>query len=352
MVLEHGKMAYKITLIPGDGIGPSIIDCATRVVETTGVKIQWDKVEAGAKVMGKEGTPLPEYVLESIRTNKVALKGPITTPVGSGFRSVNVAIRQKLNLYANLRPAVSFPGIPGVKYENIDLTVVRENTEGLYSGVERWVDKDRTAGESVNIITRKASQRIVRFAFRYAEQEGKKKVTAVHKANILKCSSALFLEVAREVAKEFPNIEFEDRIVDNMAMQLVKRPQEYQVIVTTNLFGDILSDLCAGLVGGLGLAPSGNIGDELAVFEPVHGSAPKYEGKNKANPCSAILAGALLLNYLEEKDAANKVYQAVAEVIKEGKYVTYDLKEDRNDPTAVGTKEMAVAIEERIKSYG
>ena len=340
---------YEVTLIPGDGIGPSIMDGATRVVQATGVKVHWNTVEAGAKVMAKEGTPLPEHLLDAIKQTRVALKGPITTPVGSGFRSVNVAIRQKLDLYANLRPAISFPGVPGVVYQNIDLTVVRENTEGLYSGVEHWVDKDHTAGESVNIITRKASERIVRFAFQYAQREGKKKVTAVHKANILKCSSALFLDTARDVAKEFPDLEFEDRIVDNMAMQLVKRPQEYQVIVTTNLFGDILSDLCAGLVGGLGLAPSGNIGDELAVFEPVHGSAPKYEGKNRVNPCSAILAGALLLSHMGEKSAANHIYKAVAQVIEEGKYVTYDLKQDRNDPTAVGTQEMAVAIEDRVK---
>ncbi|MBU0533385.1 MAG: isocitrate/isopropylmalate dehydrogenase family protein [Candidatus Omnitrophica bacterium] len=342
-------MQYKITLIEGDGIGPSIVQAAVRVIESTGVEIQWDKQYAGEDVMVQTGTPLPEETLDSIRRNRVGFKGPLTTPVGKGFRSVNVQIRQILKLYANLRPALSFAGVPGA-YENIDVVVVRENTEGLYSGVDYWVDEDQSAGISQNIITRKASERIVRFAFEYAKDKDRKKVTAIHKANILKCSSGLFLRVASEVAKDYPEIEFEDRIVDNMAMQLVKRPQEYDVLVTTNLFGDILSDLCAGLVGGLGLAPSGNIGDGIAVFEPVHGSAPKYKGKNKANPCSTILSGALMLDYLGEQEASKKILKAVASVIKKGEDVTYDLKQDRNDASAVGTQEIADAIVKEIRS--
>jgi isocitrate dehydrogenase (NAD+) len=341
-------MAYKITLIEGDGIGPSLVEATIKVVEATGVGIQWDMGLAGEDVMEKTGTPLPEKTLNSIKKNKVALKGPITTPVGKGFRSVNVQIRQKLKLFANVRPAISFQGVPGA-YANIDLVVIRENTEGLYCGVDYW-EKDDEIGISQNVITRKGSERITRFAFQYARDKGRKKVTAVHKANILKCSSGLFLKVASEIAKEYPNIEFEDRIVDNMAMQLVKRPQEYDVIVTTNLFGDILSDLCAGLIGGLGVAPSANIGEEIAVFEPVHGSAPKYRGKNKANPCANILSGALMLDYLGEKEACKKIYQAVANVIRKGKDVTYDLKKDRDDSSAVGTKEMADAIVKEIRS--
>ncbi len=342
-------MSYKITLIKGDGIGPSIVEAAVRVIEATGVDIQWEEQYAGEDTMNKTGTPLPEKTLDSIRKNKVALKGPLTTPVGKGFRSVNVQIRQALKLFVNLRPAISFDGVPGA-FKDIDLVIIRENTEGLYCGVDYWVDEDQTAGISQNIITRKASERIVRFAFEYAKDKNRKKVTAVHKANILKCSSGLFLEVASEVANNYPDIEFEDRIVDNMAMQLVKRPQEYDVIVTTNLFGDILSDLCAGLIGGLGVAPSGNIGDGIAVFEPVHGSAPKYKGKNKANPCATILSGALMLDYLGENEASEKIFKAVASVIKKGNDVTYDLKQDRNDISAVGTKEIANAIIEEIRS--
>ncbi len=342
-------MSYKITLIEGDGIGPSLVEATVKVIEATGVDIQWEKQYAGEDCMGKTGTPLPEETLNSIKKNKIALKGPLTTPVGKGFRSVNVQIRQKLRLFANLRPALSFSGVPGA-YNDIDLVIIRENTEGLYCGVDYWVDEDESAGISQNIITRKSSERIVRFAFQYAKNKGRKKVTAVHKANILKCSSGLFLRVASEVAKDYPDIQFEDRIVDNMAMQLVKRPQEYDVIVTTNLFGDILSDLCAGLIGGLGLAPSGNIGEGIAVFEPVHGSAPKYRGKNKANPCANILSGALMLDYLGEDQASKKIFKAVANVIKKGKDVTYDLKEDRNDPSAVGTKEIADAIVKEIRS--
>ena len=342
-------MPYKITLIEGDGIGPSIVEAAVKVIESTGVDIQWEKQYAGEDVMCKAGTPLPEETLDSIKRNRVGFKGPLTTPVGKGFRSVNVQIRQKLGLFANLRPALSFEGVPGA-YKDIDLVVVRENTEGLYCGVDYWGNENETEGISHNVITKEGSERIVRFAFEYAKNKGRKKVTAVHKANILKCSSGLFLKVATEMAKDYPDIEFEDRIVDNMAMQLVKRPQEYDVIVTTNLFGDILSDLCAGLVGGLGVAPSGNIGKDIAVFEPVHGSAPKYRGKNKANPCATILSGALMLDYLGEKEASKKIFMAVANVIKKGKDVTYDLKQDRNDSSAVGTKEMADAIVREIKN--
>jgi len=335
-------MAYRVTLIPGDGTGPEVIRAARRVLEATGIAFEWDVQRAGAEVMQEQGTPLPEEVLDSIRTNRVGLKGPITTALGSGFRSVNVAIRQKLDLYANLRPAKTIPGVRS-RYEDIDLVVVRENTEGLYAGIEHYVIPDQAA-ESVRLITRAKSERIVRFAFDYARGHGRRKVTAVHKANVLKFSDGLFLQVAREVAQEYPDIEFEDRIVDNMCMQLVQKPEQYDVLVCPNLYGDIVSDLAAGLVGGLGVAPGANIGDGLAVFEPVHGSAPKYAGQNRVNPTAAILSGALMLRYLGEGEAAERVERAVAEVIAEGKYVTYDLKPDRNDPTAVGTQEMAEAI--------
>ncbi len=312
----------RVTLIPGDGIGPEVVDACLLVLDKTGVSLQYDRVEAGTETMERVGTPLPDSVVDSIRRNKVALKGPITTPVASGFRSVNVELRQRLDLYANVRPARSFAGT-GARYEDIDLVVVRENTEDLYSGVERMVGEDRA--ESVRVITRRGSERIARFAFRYAVSNARRKVTAVHKANIMKLSDGLFLECARKVAQEFPAVEYEERIVDNMAMQLVVKPNLYDVIVTTNLFGDILSDLCAGLVGGLGLAPSGNIGDECAVFEPVHGSAPKYAGQNKANPTAIILSAAMMLDHIGQKDAARRVVLAVAEVIKEGRVVTYDL---------------------------
>jgi len=313
---------HTVTLIPGDGIGPEVVDACLLVLDKTGVSLQYDRVEAGTETMERVGTPLPDSVVDSIRRNKVALKGPITTPVASGFRSVNVELRQRLDLYANVRPARSFAGT-GARYEDIDLVVVRENTEDLYSGVERMVGEDRA--ESVRVITRRGSERIARFAFRYAVSNARRKVTAVHKANIMKLSDGLFLECARKVAQEFPAVEYEERIVDNMAMQLVVKPNLYDVIVTTNLFGDILSDLCAGLVGGLGLAPSGNIGDECAVFEPVHGSAPKYAGQNKANPTAIILSAAMMLDHIGQKDAARRVVLAVAEVIKEGRVVTYDL---------------------------
>jgi isocitrate dehydrogenase (NAD+) len=335
-------MTYRVTLIPGDGTGPELVEATRRVLEATGVAFDWDVQEAGADVMDKYGTPLPEAVLDSIRENKVGLKGPITTPVGTGFRSVNVAIRKALDLYANLRPARFMRGIRG-PYEDVDIVVVRENTEGLYAGIEHDVIPGEAA-ETIRIITRKASERVVRFAFEYARANGRRKVTAVHKANILKATDGLFLSVAREVAQRYPDVAFEDRIVDNMCMQLVQRPLEYDVLVLPNLFGDIVSDLCSGLVGGLGVAPGANIGDELALFEPVHGSAPKYAGQNKVNPTATILSGMLMLRHLGEKEAADKVQNAVAAVIAEGKDVTYDMKPTRDDPTAVGTQEMADAI--------
>jgi isocitrate dehydrogenase (NAD+) len=339
---------YRVTLIPGDGTGPELIAAARRALAATGVEFDWDMQEAGAGVMDKYGTPLPEAVLDSIRANKVALKGPITTPVGTGFRSVNVAIRQALDLYANVRPARTMEGIP-VCHEGLDLVVVRENTEGLYAGIEHDVIPD-AAAESIRIITRRASERIVRFAFEYARANNRRKVTAVHKANILKATDGLFLRVAQEVAADYPDIQFEDRIVDNMCMQLVQRPQEYDVLVMPNLYGDIVSDLCSGLVGGLGVAPGANIGSELAVFEPVHGSAPKYAGKNKVNPTATILSGALMLRHLGEREAAGRMEAAVAAVVAEGRSVTYDLKPTQDDPTAVGTQEMADAIITAMKT--
>lgn len=318
---------YNVVLIKGDGTGPEVTEAALKVIEATGVKIKWQEEDAGEIALKKYGTPLPESCLEAIRNHKVALKGPITTPVGSGFRSVNVALRKELDLYAGVRPAKYLP-LKDARYEGIDLVVVRENTEGMYSGVEHFIDKERNAAESIRIITRKATERIARFAFEYARRKDRKKVTVVHKANILKATCGLFLEITREISTLFPEIEFEDRIIDNMAMQLVKKPQEYDVIVTTNLFGDILSDLCAGLVGGLGVVPGANIGDDYAVFEPVHGSAPKYAGQNKVNPTATILSGAMLLDYLGESKASQKIRQAVEQVIKEGTQVTYDLGGD------------------------
>ena len=329
----------KVTLIPGDGVGPEIVEACRRVIDASGAEIEWIMMEAGADVMDKYGTPLPEPVLDSIRENKVALKGPITTPVGSGFRSVNVALRKELGLYANLRPAKSLEGVRS-PYKDIDLVVVRENTEDLYAGIERMVDDD--TAESIKLITREASERICRFAFDYAVSEGRHKVTAVHKANILKFSDGLFLECARKVATEYPDIEFEDRIVDNMAMQLVQKPHIYDILVLPNLYGDIMSDLCAGLVGGLGVAPSANIGEVIKVFEPVHGSAPKYTGMNKVDPTAQILSGVLMLHHVGQEEAAQKIYDAVAEVIREGKTVTYDLGGE------AGTSEMADTIISRL----
>ena len=335
-------MAYRVTLIPGDGIGPEVSEAARRVLEATGVRFEWDVQEAGTGAMEKTGTPLPVSVLESVRANRVALKGPITTPVGSGFRSVNVALRKALDLYANVRPARTMEGTL-VCHDGLDLVVVRENTEGLYAGIEHDVIPNEAA-ESIRIITRRASERIVRFAFEYARTNRRRKVTAVHKANILKMTDGLFLKVAREVAQLYPEIEFEDRIVDAMCMMLVQRPRDFDVLVMPNLYGDILSDLCSGLVGGLGVAPGANLGDGMAVFEPVHGSAPKYAGQNMMNPVATILSGALMLRYLGEQQPAERVEAAVAQVILDGRDVTRDLKPTQDDPTAVGTSEMADAI--------
>jgi isocitrate dehydrogenase (NAD+) len=339
-------MAHRVTLIPGDGTGPELVAATRRVLEATGVEFDWDVQEAGADVMEKQGTPLPQAVLDSIRANKVALKGPITTPVGTGFRSVNVAIRRALDLYANLRPARAMKGIR-VCHEQVNLVVVRENTEGLYAGIEHDVIPGEAA-ESIRIITRRGSERIVRFAFDYARANDRHLVTAIHKANILKATDGLYLQVAREVAAEYPDIEFNDRIVDNMAMQLVQHPEEYDVLVCPNLFGDILSDLCSGLVGGLGVVPGANFGRDLAVFEPVHGSAPKYAGQNRVDPTATILSGALMLRHLGEVETAERVEGAVAQVIADGQRVTYDLKTSRDDPTAVGTQEMADAVVEAL----
>lgn len=334
------RMPYRVTLIPGDGIGPELAEATRRVLDASGVAFDWEVQDAGEGVIAQFGTPLPEHVLESIRRNLVALKAPITTPVGGGFRSVNVALRQALGLYANLRPARSMKGVV-TRYEDVDLVIVRENTEDLYAGIEHMVGKD--AAESIKIITRAASERIARYAFEYAVANGRHKVTAVHKANIMKLSDGLFLESCRTVAAEYDGrIEFEDRIVDNMCMQLVQKPELYDVMVLPNLYGDIVSDLCAGLVGGLGVAPGANIGTEAAVFEAVHGSAPKYAGLDKANPTALILSGVLMLRHLGEQAAAERVETALREVVAEGKHTTYDLGGD------AGTRAFADAIIERL----
>jgi isocitrate dehydrogenase (NAD+) len=345
-------------LIPGDGTGPELTEAARRVIEATGVPINWEVQEAGVDVMEKYGTPLPAPVLESIRRNKIALKGPITTPIGTGFRSVNVALRKELNLYACLRPCKYYPGIRS-KYTDVDLVVVRENTEDLYAGVEYEPGSPEAqqiialsegkirpeSAISIKPISATGTRNIVKFAFDYAVANGRQKVTAVCKANIMKFTDGLFYEVAREVAKDYEGrVEYEERLVDNMCMQLVQKPELYDVMVMPNLYGDILSDLCAGLVGGLGVAPGGNIGTEAALFEPTHGSAPKYTGQNKVNPTALILSGMLMLRHIGEKEAADRLERAVASVIAAGREVTYDMKPDRNDPTAVGTREMADAI--------
>lgn len=359
-------MAHRVTLIRGDGTGPELVEVTRKVLDATGVQFDWDVQEAGIDVMAKEGTPLPKQTLDSIRKNKVALKGPITTPVGTGFRSCNVALRKEFDLYACIRPCKSYPGVRS-RYEKIDLVIVRENTEDLYAGIEfqkgtkeadeviRLCSKlsqkpiRPDSGVSIKPISVFGTERIVKMAFEYARKNGRKKVTAIHKANIMKFSDGLFLEVSREVAKRYPDIAFEDRIVDNMCMQLVQNPEIYDVLVLPNLYGDIISDLCAGLVGGLGVAPGANIGETGAIFEATHGSAPKYKGLNKVNPTALILSGMLMLRYFGETKAADRLEQAVADVIREGKNVTYDMKENRKDPTAVGTKEMGDAIIERIK---
>lgn len=359
-------MGYKITLIPGDGIGPEVTEAATKCIEATGVDIEWEVFEAGEVALQKKGTPLPKEVIDSIKKNKVALKGPIITPVGGGFRSVNVQLRKALDLFACVRPCKSYKGARS-RYENIDLVIVRENTEDLYAGIEFQKGAKETkkiikeisilskikikedSGISIKPISISASERIVRFAFEFALKNNRHKVTAVHKANIMKYSDGLFLEIARAIAKDYEGkIKLEDRIVDNMAMQLVQNPQNYDVLVLPNLYGDIISDLCAGLVGGLGIAPGANFGDNMALFEAVHGSAPKYKGLNKVNPAAMILSGALMLKFLGEKKEAEILEKAVSEVIEEGKFVTYDLKKDKKDPSAVGTSQMADAIIRKI----
>ena len=355
-----------VTLVTGDGIGPEIAEATRRCVDATGAEIHWDIAEAGTDVMARLGTPLPDATVESIKKNGIALKAPITTPVGKGFRSINVHLRQSLDLYACLRPCKSYEGVRS-RYENIDLVIVRENTEDLYAGIEfqkgqddtleliEWLNKHSKrpigpdAGVSIKPITVTATDRIVRFAFDYARKMGRRKVTSVHKANIMKFSDGLWLEVSRQVAKDYPDIEFEDRIVDNMCMQLVQKPELYDVLVLPNLYGDILSDLCAGLVGGLGVAPGANIGEKAAVFEATHGSAPKYKGLNKVNPTALILSGVLMLRHLGKMSEADRLEKAAAAVIAEGKQVTYDMKANRDDPTAVGTSEMADAIIEKLK---
>jgi len=360
-------MAHDVTLITGDGTGPELSEAAKLCIDATGVKINWDTQEAGVDVMAKLGTPLPDSVLESVRRTRCALKAPITTPVGTGFRSINVHLRQELGLYACIRPCKYYPGVRSYFSElGVDIVIVRENTEDLYAGVEFEAGKPATGelidfinkistdkkiktkaaetGVSIKPISISGTERIVRCAFDYAIKHGRKKVTVVHKANIMKYSDGLWLATARKVAEEYKQIEFEDRIVDNMCMQLVQKPELYDVIVLPNLYGDIISDLGAGLVGGLGVAPGENVGPGGAVFEATHGSAPKYKGLNKVNPTALILSGMLMLRHLGEVDAADRLEKAVAAVIAEGKHVTYDLKADRNDPTAVGTIQMAEAI--------
>jgi isocitrate dehydrogenase (NAD+) len=364
-------MAHDVTLITGDGTGPELAEAARKCIDATGLKINWDVQEAGIDVMARTGTPLPDAVMESVRRTRCALKAPITTPVGTGFRSINVYLRQALGLYACLRPCKQYRGVRTFfDRVPIDLVIVRENTESLYAGIEFERGKPETAelisfinansksgkvktgpeetGITIKSISVSATERIVRYAFDYARKHGRKKVTSVHKANILKFTDGLFLEVSRQVAKEYPDIEFEDRIVDNMCMQLVQKPELYDVLVLPNLYGDVLSDLAAGLVGGLGVAPGANIGPEGAVFEATHGTAPKYKGLNKVNPTALILSGMLMLRHLGEPDAADRLEKAVAAVIAEGKHVTYDLKPRRDDPTAVGTQEMAEAICKRM----
>jgi len=332
-------MVYNITLIPGDGIGPEVTKAAKMVLEASGVNINWEVVEAGEKVIEKYGTPLPDYVIDSIKRNRVALKGPVITPVSTGFRSINVALRQALKLYANVRPVKSYKGVPS-RYEGIDLVVVRENTEGSYMGIEHMVGED--AAESIKIITRKASERIARFAFELARKEERRKVTAVHKANIMKCTDGLFLDCVRKVSQEYPEIIFEDMIVDAMSMKLVQAPQDYEVLVMPNLYGDILSDLAAGLVGGLGVVPGANIGDKEIVFEPAHGSAPDLD-PNMANPTATILSGIMMLMYLGERETAVRVEKAVAKILKEGKKLTPDL--GGNTGTAEYVKAVIDAME-------
>jgi len=358
---------HAVTLIPGDGVGPEISDATVRVLEATGVQFDWDVQQAGENVMAEHGTPLPGHVLDSIRRNRVALKGPITTPIGTGFRSVNVALRQELELYACVRPIKAYPGARNLR-DDLDFVVVRENSEDIYIGIEfeKGTPECRQVLEQVSTLSRKrirpdsglsikpisvsGSERIVQYAFDYARQYGRRKLTLVHKANIMKHTDGLFLAVGREVAQRNPDIEFEDRIVDNMCMQLVLRPSEYDVLVCPNLYGDIISDLGAGMIGGLGLAPGANIGTDGAVFEATHGSAPKYRGLNRVNPMALMLSGVLMLRHLKETAAADALEQAIADVIREGASVTYDMKADRGDPTAVGTSQVADALVEKLSA--
>jgi isocitrate dehydrogenase (NAD+) len=359
-------VAHRVVLVPGDGTGPELTEATRRVLEATGVEFDWDVRHAGSDVMDEHGgNPLPDDVLDAIRETGVALKGPITTPIGGGFRSVNVGLRKALDLYAQVRPCKSYEGVRS-RFDHVDLVIVRENTEDLYAGIEyeqgseetreliEWIEahdgklRHRDAGISIKPISITGTRRIVEFAFDYARRNGRRKVTAVHKANIMKFSDGLYLHVAREVAAENPDLEFDDRIVDNMCMQLVQRPEEYDVLVLPNLYGDVLSDLGAGMIGGLGMAPGANFGEAIAIFEPTHGSAPKYTGQNKVNPMAQMLSGVLMLRHLEETEAADRVEEAIAEVIREGKSVTYDMKPSRDDPTAVGTSDVADAIIEKL----
>ena len=357
-------MAHRVTFIPGDGTGPELAEATRRVLEATGVGFEWDEHPAGEDVYNEEGTPFPDRTLASIKENKVGIKGPTTTPVGSGFRSVNVLLRKELDLYACIRPCKAYEGVR-TRFPETDIVIVRENTEDLYAGIEFEKGSDEVgqlredlaklganirddAGVSIKPISVFGSERIVRAAFDYARANGRKKVTAAHKANIMKFSDGLFLEVARKVAEDYSDIEFEDRIIDNLCNQLVSRPEEYDVIVLPNLYGDIVSDLGAGMIGGLGLAPGGNIGTEAAMFEATHGSAPKYKGQNRVNPTALMLSGVLMLRHLGEAEAADRMENAIAEVIRKGEKVTYDLKPTRDDPTAVGTSEYADAVIEEM----
>ena len=359
-------MAHEVTLIPGDGTGPELAEATRRVLEATGVEFDWDLQQAGADVMDQfGGNPLPEETLESIRRTGVAIKGPITTPVGGGFRSVNVGLRKALDLYGQVRPCKTYEGVR-TRFDDVDLIIVRENTEDLYAGIEYEQGKPETrelidwieahggklrhddAGISIKPLSVSGTRRIVQFAFDYARRNGRRKVTAVHKANIMKFTDGLYLHVAREVAAENDDVEFDDRIVDNMCMQLVQRPDEYDVLVLPNLYGDIVSDLAAGMIGGLGMAPGANFGQDAAIFEPTHGSAPKYAGQNKVNPMAMLLSGMLMLRHLDETEAADRLESALADVIREGASVTYDMKPSRDDPTAVGTSEVADAIIDKM----
>ena len=360
-------MAHRVTLVPGDGTGPELTEATRRVLEATDVEFDWDLKQAGVDVMEWAGTPLPDETLQSIRASKVALKGPITTPIGTGFRSVNVALRHELGLFACLRPCKTYPGVRS-RYESVDVVIVRENTEDLYAGIEftagsaeahRVIEAlngmqpkriSESAGLSIKPISPEGSERIIRYGFDYARTHGRRAVHCITKANIMKHTDGLFLSVFREVAGDYPDVEARENLVDALCMGLVQRPEEFDVLVLPNLYGDIVSDLTAGLVGGLGVAPGANVGADAAVFEATHGSASKYTGRNKVNPIAMILSGKLMLEHLGEPGAAVRLEKAVADVIREGKYVTYDMKPSRDDPTAVGTSEVADAIIEKLEA--